>query len=114
MQEAMPLHKMQLVCKKCRRARAEFEGIKKTLKYSVQPALPTTGVVQDNAALWDLLTKSALILEGVDDAGRLMEYRHRQGLSFRTTGTFGCFVAGTSNGGLAWPAEPKGRQRRKS
>lgn len=37
----------------------------------------------DNAALWDLLTKSALILEGVDDAGALMEYRHRN-LQWRT------------------------------
>ena len=39
--------------------------------------------LEDNSALWDMLTKSALILEGVDDAGRLMEYRHRN-LQWRT------------------------------
>ena len=34
---------------------------------------------EDNSALWDLLTKSALILDGVDDPVAFMEYRHRPG-----------------------------------
>ena len=43
-----------------------------------QPAPKILKPTKDNTALWDLLTKSALILDGVDDARALMEYRHRR------------------------------------
>ena len=43
-----------------------------------QPAPKILKPTKDNTALWDLLTKSALILDGVDDARALMEYQHRR------------------------------------